>query len=126
MNLLLSILLSFAMTSPAVYGGGGKSKSKKKTVTVEGTYRSLRGVMQPISCYCNDAAYITTANGDEINVCFEHGELESSCGGEKENTCTRIRVTGVYVETTINPDPSSPCPAGTMRYLKVSKLECLR
>ncbi len=118
------MLLTFAMTSPALGADGGKSKPKKKTVTIEGEFASKRGVMHHLSCYCYDGGYVTTANGDEIAVCFEKGELEEAASKSEKFVCDHITVTGVYVEKTISPDVNSPCPAGTMRYLKVASFTC--
>ena len=124
MNLLLSILLSFAMTSPATLGGGGKSKSKKKTVTIEGEFTSKRGVMHSLSCYCFDGGYITTASGEEIAVCFEKGEMEAAAKKSEEFGCDHITVTGVYVDKAIAPEAGGVCSPGTMRYLKVMSFDC--
>jgi hypothetical protein len=124
MNLIFSLLLTFAMTSPALFAGGGKSKSKKQKVTIEGEFSSKRGVMHRLSCFCFDGGYITTESGDEIAVCFEKGELETAASKSEKFVCDHITVTGVYVEKTISPDVSSPCTAGTMRYLKVMSFTC--
>ena len=124
MNLLLSLLLSLVMTSPAALADGGKSKSKKKTVTVEGQFTSKRGVMAQLSCYCYDAGYITTASGDEIAICFEKGEMEAAAEKSGEFGCDQITVTGVYVDKVIAPEAGEVCSPGTMRYLKVVSFNC--
>lgn len=124
MNLLLSLLLSLLFTSPAVLAGGGKSKSKKSTVTIEGSFSSKRGVMHHLSCYCYDGGYVTTANGDEIAICFEKNEMETAAQASEKFSCEHIKVTGVYVEKTRVPGEGDVCQGGTMRYLKVSKFEC--
>jgi hypothetical protein len=124
MNILFALLLAFTFLQPSTTVDGGKKSKKTATVTIEGTYESVRGVMKPLSCYCFDAGYVTTANGDEIAVCFEKNELEEASKASEKWSCDRIKVTGTYVEKTISSSPDSPCPAGTKRYLKVSKFEC--
>lgn len=124
MNLLLSLLLSLVMISPAAQADGGKSKPKKKTVTVEGKFSCKRGVMTKLSCYCFDAGYITTASGDEIAICFEKGEMEAAAQKSEEFGCDDITVTGVYVDKVIAPEAGEVCSPGTMRYLKVMSFNC--
>ncbi len=124
MNLLLSLLLSLVMTSPATHADGGKSKSKKKTVTIEGDFTSKRGVMHRLSCFCYDSGYITTASGDEIAICFEKGEMEAAAQKSEEFGCDHITVTGVYVDKVIAPEAGEVCSPGTMRYLKVASFNC--
>ena len=119
------LALTFLVPAPNADGGKKRKKDKQEATTIEGTFSSTRGVMKPISCYCFDGGYITTAAGDEIAVCFEGKEMEDASRNSEKFTCNRIKVTGIYVEKTRAPENDSPCPAGTIRYLKVSKFECM-
>ena len=93
-------------------------KSKKDTAgkeTLTGDFRSVQGVMNPLSCYCSNGGYVTLAEGRKVAVCFENKEKVS---------CSKITVTGTYITKTIKPDPASPCPAGTMTIFQVSSYSC--
>jgi len=80
-----------------------------------GTFKSLQGVLNPISCYCGNGGYLQTEEGKEIPVCLEENQ---------EVTCLEITVTGPYVEQKAPEEPTTPCPSGTMTILMVRNFEC--
>jgi hypothetical protein len=123
MNFMLTVLLSLLLLDPTA--GGGKGKPKKASVTIEGEFRSVHAVMNPLSCYCNDGGYVTTASGDEIAVCFEKGQFQAGKGGGDKSECDRIQVTGTYKTEVRKSGENDPCPDGTMQYLSVTKFKCL-
>lgn len=98
---------------------------EENTVTYVGTFRSFRGVMQPLSCYCFDGGELTTKGGRTINICFEDNELEKKMSSEENLECTRIKVMGVMKTKSYESDGNSPCPSGSMTYLKVTSFRCL-
>jgi hypothetical protein len=122
MNFLLTFLLAFSMLAVPI--SPKRKKDKPKPVTVEGSFSSTRGVMQSLSCYCYDAGYIQTDEGKSIPVCFENDELSKASEANSDFQCARLKVKGVYVTKTIPQTDNSPCPAGTMTYLKVLDWEC--
>lgn len=99
--------------------------AQESTVTYVGDYQSLRGVMQPLSCYCFDGGILTTRSGRKVNVCFENGELENALQTDDKIQCKRIKVMGVMKEKFYESDGNSPCPSGSMTYLRVTSFRCL-
>lgn len=104
-----------------VTGCAGKTKSassddtKNETVTLTGDYKSMRGVMNPVSCYCGNGGYLNTESGEQTPLCFSD---------DAKPDCKKIKVTGVYKTVTVTPDPNSPCPGGQMRLLQVTSFTC--
>jgi hypothetical protein len=124
MRFLLMFMLALAIAGPLAAQGGRKGSKTSNTVTVEGSYRSIRGVMNALSCHCYDGGYITTDSGDRIAVCFENKELDAAMDKDPDMRCDRLRVTGVYKDSGLESDGNNPCPSGSMRYLKVIKWHC--
>jgi len=93
-----------------------KNINEEEKTTLKGRFKSVRGVMDPLSCYCYNAGYLITADNQEIPLCFPNDDEEISC----EN----IEVTGFYKEKTIKPESTSPCPAGTKKLFYVSSHKC--
>ena len=105
----LSLLL-IACTSPKV-------QQSEPMLELTGAYESKQGVMVPLSCYCGISGYLTTSNEKGIAVCFE--------GNNNPIDCKNITVTGFYKTVKNNPEPTSPCKQGEIRYFKVVKFKCL-
>lgn len=74
-----------------------------------GAYRSVQGVMDPLSCYCNNGGYVDSPTGETVAVCFDNNQNVGSTD--------YIFIEGVMTTRTI--DSNGPCPAGTMSYLIV-------
>ena len=92
------------------------SAEKTETLTLKGTFKSTKGVMTALSCYCFNGGYLADNNGQEVALCFDE---------DKNIPCNRITVTGYYTTQTNTPEPTSPCPKGEARYFKVISLDCL-
>ncbi|MFN8393181.1 MAG: hypothetical protein U0176_00755 [Bacteroidia bacterium] len=129
-------LIAFLFTITASIAWGQQVKSStaptlpsatvaEKTVTFVGTFRSFRGVMQPLSCYCYDGGELTTKGGRTVKVCFENNELQEAMQNNEKMECKRIKVMGVMKEKLYVSDGNSPCPSGSMTYLKVTSFRCL-
>ncbi len=86
-----------------------------ETVVVTGQFKSVQGVMDPLSCYTANGGYITQTNGERIAVSFKT---------DAEITCTSIEVKGKYITKTISDGETNPCPAGTMTILEVESYTC--
>ena len=82
---------------------------EQKTIT--GSFRSMSGVMNELSCYCSNGGYVETADGIEIAVCFKSEEVVPSCD--------KITVTGYMTSKSIQ--SNGACPAGIMGFLKVQE-----
>ena len=95
---------------------GCVTNNQKEETTLIGNYQSVRGVMDPLSCYCFNAGYLTTPDNDKILICFEKDDENINC----EN----IQVMGSYQSKKINSEPTNPCPSGEMTLLYVSSYEC--
>lgn len=98
---------------------------EEKSVTLVGTFRSFRGVMQPLSCYCFDGGELTTKGGRTVNICFENNELQKKMNSDENLECKRIKVVGVMKVKSYDSDGNSPCHSGSMSYLKVTSFRCL-
>lgn len=85
--------------------------------TFEGTFQSLMGVRNNLSCYCYNVGYLTVDDETRIAVCFKE-ETEKI-------TCTRLKVVGSFQDVTIEPESTNPCPAGTRKIFMVKKMTCL-
>lgn len=92
--------------------------TQNETIVIEGIFESKQGVMTPLSCYCGNGGYVTTADGKQIAVCFE-GLLDAI-------PCKKISIKGIYKTVTNSPEPTNPCPKGEMTYLKVLEFRCLK
>jgi len=85
---------------------------KKETITVFGTFRSIKGVKDPLSCYCYNAGYLETSE-KTIAVCFDDKNLSFDCEAVKLN--------GFYKTETIKPKKGDVCSAGSMQLFRVSE-----
>lgn len=124
MKTLVFLMLMIGIAAPA-WCQTKSSKVNKPGTTIEGEFRSVSGVMNKLSCYCSDGGYITTANGDEIAVCFEKNEYTKARRASDNFSCERIRVTGIYKTMSRESGENDPCPGGTMRVLSVYRFKCL-
>jgi hypothetical protein len=82
---------------------------------IQGKFRSLQGVMHPLSCYCFNCGIVTTSAGEEIEVCFDDFETEVDCKS--------IYVEGDY-ETKHNSGEEGACAAGKRRILVADYYKC--
>lgn len=96
--------------------GATRSDSAAGPVVLTGQFRSVKGVMDPLSCYCFNAGYLTLENGEEIPVCLKTDQEEAPCAN--------IRVEGNFVNRKNQPEPTSPCPAEEKRYFQIEKITC--
>ena len=79
--------------------------------TLIGSFRSVSGVMNELSCYCSNGGYVTTEDGSEFAVCFNANEVVPSCD--------KITVTGYMTSKSI--ESNGACPGGMMGFLKVQE-----
>ena len=85
-------------------------------ITLEGEFRSTKGVMTSLSCYCYNSGVIKQADESTIDLCFEENV---------EIPCTKIRVTGIYITESKQVDENNPCASGSMELFKVISYTCL-
>ena len=123
--MLVLCLTANAQSTKSVSPPASPEAVAAKSLTFKGTFRSYRGVMQPLSCHCFDGGLLTTSNGKEIKVCFEKGELEAYQRANEKMDCNKLQVTGKMVAHTITPGDQDVCSAGTITYLKVKTFKCL-
>jgi hypothetical protein len=79
--------------------------------TITGSYRSVNGVMDNLSCYCSNGGYVKTANGTEIEVCFKSEDLVPSCD--------KLTVTGYMTSKSI--ESNGVCPSGMQAFIRVQE-----
>lgn len=78
-------------------------------ITITGSFRSVRGVMDELSCYTSNGGYVDASAGTIIAVSFNDNDVVSSCD--------KITVTGYMTSKKIESNGS--CPEGNMGFLKV-------
>lgn len=78
-------------------------------ITVTGSFKSVKGVMDELSCYTSNGGYIKTADGTIIKVSFKENEAVFSCD--------KITVTGYMTSKSIEANGS--CPEGMIGFLRV-------
>jgi len=104
-----------------VFSGYAKAAEIKKDnpldKAMEGAFRSVRGVLVILSCYCLNGGYLKIDEKREENLCFDGVT-------DEEITCKTIFVRGHHVTKTITQDKLSPCMAGEMEYFQVTSYEC--
>lgn len=93
----------------------GKAVPPVSEVTIKGRFRSIKGVMESLSCYCYNGGYIATSQDGEIPVCFDDDE---------DIHCKQIMVKGYYTTEERKPDSKSPCPGGEKKFLRVKSYKC--
>ncbi len=81
----------------------------------QGEFHSMRGVMNPLSCYCYNGGYLME-DGQRIPLCFDKGEMEVEC--------RKVKVQGFYKTIKVDANPQSPCPAGSRKVFMVQTYEC--
>lgn len=117
--LLLGLIFSVLLFSGCL---NKKSESQplvsepNDSFSLSGSYRSVQGVMDGLSCYCFNAGYLTLENGRSVAVCFEDEELNVSCD--------KVAVEGKYKTEKINFEETSPCPDGEMTYFNAVSYKC--
>jgi hypothetical protein len=94
--------------------GCGRQTPKNEIIT--GNFKSIRGTMDMLSCYCYNAGYIATSENNNIPICFQYDKLNIYCQD--------IQVKGYYKNTKVKLEPNNPCPAGEMTLFYVSSYEC--
>ena len=77
--------------------------------TITGSFRSVNGVMDKLSCYTSNGGYIKLADGKTVAVSFKDSEAVSSC--------EKITVTGYMTSKSIK--SNGVCSEGMMGFLKV-------
>lgn len=111
-NSLICLILFFGLISSTT-----QQQLEAKSKGLTGTYRSLKGVMHPYSCYGYNVGILTKDNGDEVPVYFKDESIDISC--------ERIRLKGKLVEMVNEPEDSSPCASGKMTFYVVKSYTCL-
>lgn len=81
-----------------------------KPITLTGTFKSKKGVMDKLSCYCYNCGYLTTADDKVIALCFE---------GDEDIPNGNLTVTGNYETLTIK-DSDGSCGSGSREVFKVT------
>lgn len=88
-------------------------------IVYAGSFESVAGVMDPLSCYCGTGAYVTTKTGDRVPVCFDSI-------AEEQIMCKNIRVSGKFVKKVHETSTIDPCLSGTQKVLEVKSYSCLK
>jgi hypothetical protein len=69
----------------------------------------VKGIMDPLSCYCNNGGYVNSPAGETVAVCFNDDVVISSVDF--------IEVNGLMTNRSIESNGS--CPSGTKTYMIV-------
>ncbi len=118
-SLILSAFIGIAISCNAqVKSGTIKKQDKSKLpVKVVGSFRSIKGVMDKLSCYCYNGGYLTTKDNQEIKVCFENEDIDVNC--------EKVEIIGEYRTITKASGANDPCPSGQSKILFVKSYKCL-
>jgi len=95
-----------------------KMEKTEKLITLVGTYESLQGVMNDISCYGYNIGYLTTKD-NEIVICFDEMKNVDKVVCDK-----KLTVKGNYKTVKVEENFNSPCPAGEREIFMVSEFSC--
>lgn len=104
--------------SPTGDGGSEMIPIARETTIeqFEGTFESVSGVMDKLSCYTSNGGYLTLSNGRVIMLSFEEGAAIYNC--------QKMKVKGEYVMKEIEDGEKNPCPAGQLTFFRVISFEC--
>ena len=114
--LLAIVFVSCKTVEPILPPPQDASSGGGEIITLEGEFRSTKGVMTSLSCYCYNSGVIKQADESMIDICFEENV---------DVSCTKIRVTGWYVNEHVQVDENNPCASGSMELFKVISYTCL-
>jgi len=103
-----------AISTGVLFASCGAGTKSSETIT--GSYRSIKGVMTDLSCYCYNSGYLTTESGELIPVCFPNDDTEIDY--------ETVTFTGAYENRTVTSEPTSPCPPGERTLFIVQSHEC--
>ncbi len=109
----LLIILTTGFLLPAC---ATQPEVKEWTLTYVGSFSSVRGVKDPLSCFCPNGGYVDACGGKRVPLCFE--------GKGPPEDCRSIEVQGSYVDGVPGPDWAGHCPDEPMRYLLVEEWHC--
>ena len=76
----------------------------QKSFTHSGFFKSTKGVMTSLSCYCGNGGYLYFEDGQRLAICFI---------GEDNVPNGLLTVTGYYETKTHESSSTDPCPSGT-------------
>ncbi len=120
-SLILGALIATSISCNAQIektGNGVKKQDKSKLpVKVVGSFRSIKGVMNSLSCYCYNGGNLTTADNQEIKICFENEDIDVNC--------EKVEIIGEYRTITKSSGAKDPCPSGQSKILFVKSYKCL-
>ena len=113
-----NFILSLTIISSLLCVGTAYSQVEKNTkkITVTGNFKSIKGAMKELSCYCYNSGYLTTNDNKVIPVCLSSNNIKVDC--------TNVKFTGYYETKEIKPNKNDVCPSGKMTYLKVVSHKC--
>ena len=87
-----------------------------ESFTISGTFKSVEGVMDPLSCHCSNGGYLTDEYNTTYAICLEDG---------KEVDCETIQVTGFMEEDHVTFDAENPCKSGLTYLMRPTSVICL-
>ena len=85
-------------------------------VIAAGTFRSVAGVMDQLSCACSSGGYVTSPDGKETAICLDNFE--------EDVFCESITVAGTMVTKNVESSPENPCRGGAYAFVMVKSFEC--
>ena len=112
----LSILSACQLLIIALCTAGCSGLEKKdEPQTLKGTLESKAGIKHVVNCHCSTGYIVTNDQGAAKWACFEDAPPAS---------CKSATLSGIYQESTINPSPMDPCPAGSRTLFMVKSYSC--
>lgn len=115
-SIFISILSLSLLCAASCKSKQTQASPKSEALTLIGTFESRRGVMDPLSCFCYNCGYLTTAKGEKIAVCITDEGVTLDC---KNVVCK-----GKYVTVKKDKETNGVCAGGTMTYFEASSVKC--
>ncbi len=85
-------------------------------LSFSGSYRTVMGVMNPLSCYCFNGGYLKISEEEQISISFDELKINKVKSG-------KITVTGYYEAIEHESSANDPCPGGTRKIFIVESFE---
>lgn len=111
------ILLAFFVSTSVSCSSRQKDSGQNDLQEIRGEFHSLKGVKNPVSCFCYNGGYLLTAKGERIEVCLPE---DLSIKNAKQ-----ITVQGHFKTFTNDAGTESPCSDSERRIFSVESFEYL-
>ena len=114
MSVIFKSLFLFFLVIILFFNCSGIKNYQSKQIS--GIFQSVKGVKDPLSCYCFNAGYLIDSDNKRIPVCFND---------KIEINCQRLTLNGKFLLKESPKEATTPCHSGKMKVYMVSSSQCL-